>query len=857
MNKLRPPKAADLLARLVLREDEFVERTGDLSEAFLSYSADYGRIKAGFWYWHQILRLLAARLNYQFFGSITMFRNYFKTTLRTIKRYKTFSIINIIGLTLGMAMALLIFQYVKYENSYDRFHAQVASIYRVANGETSTSPTNLAGAMERELPEIELAARVMSWTGFLRSERDTFIERAILFVDPGFLEMFTFPLMSRAAEGPLADPFSILVTKEAAVKYFGTRDPLGRTLVFNNTYDFKVTGVLENVPDNSHLKFDFLGSMEALRSIWGEEYVNRWGSNDIYTYVKLNPRTDAAAFQAKLSDLAERHREEDPKLNPVLQPLTGIHLGGNLMYEMEANSSRRTLTLLSAIASIILLIACFNFMNLSTAMARKRGREVGIRKVVGFTRRQLIGQFYGEALIFSLISLGLALLVVRFALPVVSSFLARPLTFNLLHDPAALVAAVAVTLLTGLVAGSYPALLLSSIQPVKAIRGRFQWGSRGRRNFRTALVVFQFAVSMVLLVSSIVVYNQLRFLKTRSFGDMRDTVLYIHLSDRDIRMNPVPLKTELLRSTHVTAAAAFFNLPIMIPTGNYVYWEGMNEEDRFIVRQTKVDQDFLDFYGLEIVKGRSFFRDAPSDAQSSILINETTARRIGWEDPIGRKIRNGEDEGVVIGVLKDFNFKPLYEEIEPLAVTLLRDEGFFAGANYVSLKIALGGIREALAEIEDIWKRFAPSFPFVFGFMDERIAERYRAEHKMGEGFTLLAAMAVFLACLGIFGMSLFTAEEKVKEIGIRKVLGASSGSVVFFLSRQYVKWVGVAAVIALPLSWFVMQRWLEKFVYRAAIGIGPFVAALIAALFFALATVSIQSLRSALADPVRSIRCE
>ena len=861
MDKKLPttPKTANFILKLFIKEEPFSERTGDLQEIFPSQVKECGLTRARLWYTFQILFILFSFFKTQTEWGVIMFKNYLKVALRNFRRQKVFSFINVVGLSVGMTVSILIFLLIRYERSYDTFHQNTDTIYRVADDDYSTTAANLAQALKQEFPEIKHAARVVKLGGFLQNERGYFNETEIQCVDPEFFNIFSYPLATGNLPEPLEQPFQVLITQELAAKLFGNNDPVDQTVNYNNRFDFIVKGVLQNIPENTHMKFDMLVSILTYKALLGPDYehfLNRWGSHDFWTYIQLQDNVNTTQLEDKFPQFETKYKDLE-KMDIFLQPVRSIHTSGNLRYEMETNTEVRNLYFLSTIALLILLIACFNFMNLATAQVTKRSKEVGLRKVVGSSRWQLIRQFFGESMVFSLVAMGFSLLIVKISLTAFNSFIQRNLELDVFNDIGILAIFLGIAFFTGLVSGCYPALFLSSFEPMRILKGG-KFRSKKSLTFRNMLVVFQFSITIFLIFTSLVVFNQLNFLKDKSFGNIENPIVNILLSDNQLRSNPVLLENELRKNPQILDLTSSYNLPILIPTGNNVTWDGQTEEERFIIRQTNVDYNFIDFYGIEIAKGRTFNRENTTDKSQAVLINETAARRIGWEDPIGKRINYGVNEGmVVIGVMKDFNFKPLYDEIEPLVISLLQDSGYFGGVNYISAKISADHIPQTLKFFEKTWENLSSKYPLSYSFLDERIEARYQTEQKMGSSITYMAIIAVFLACMGIFGLSLFTVEEKTKEIGIRKILGATAANIVFILSKEFVRWVVISAILTFPLAWYVMNKWLQNFAYRTNIGFDAFAYALALSILVAFLAVSFQSIRAALGNPVNALRHE
>ncbi len=798
-----------------------------------------------------------------------MFKNYLKIAFRNIVRQKGYSSINIIGLALGMACCILIYFYIQYELSYDKFHEDYQDIYRVITRQEgnvymgtdywSTTPALLASTMKNDFPEVIKATRVKHRRGIIRYKANRFNE-VLTFVDPDFLDIFTFPIKSGDRHSPISDPFTVLLTQEMAQKYFGEDDPVGKTLLFNNTFEFIVRGVLENIPSNSHFHFDFLASIISLRTIvggdWGARYLNRWRSADFHSYIKLQNGAKPEVLEAKLPAFKTKYEGNASPNNFQLQPLSRIHLHSHLNFEMEANSYAWYLYLFSAIAFFIMLIGCFNYMSLATARSVQRAKEVGLRKVVGAAKRSLIRQFMSESMVFAGIAFLFAIALVSLFLPVFSTLMDRDIHFSILQNYRILLGVIGICLLIGLVAGSYPALYLASLRPVRMLKGNFLASSRKSILFRNSLVIVQFIISIALIICTQVVYDQRDFIKNKDLGFQKEYILNVYIQDPLLRETSQVFKNELLKHNKIEDVTLSSNIPVNIRSGSrFASWEGKIEEEESSlgVYRTSVDYNYFDFYGIEIVKGRPFSEDFPSDQNEAYIINEAVAEYIGWDDPIGKRFgwsRRNLD-GTVIGVIKDFHFFPLHMSIDGLAIKLN------PAGNYLSLKIKPGAASETIAYIDEKWKEYSPEYPFSYTFLDDRIDQLYRTEQRLGKSFNYFTIIAVLIACLGLFAQASHKAQQKTKEIGIRKVLGASISNILLLLSREFVKWVLVANIIAWPIAYFAMNKWLQNFAYRINIGWWTFLLAGAMALVIAILTVSYQAIRAATANPVEALRYE
>lgn len=798
-----------------------------------------------------------------------MLRNYVTVIFRHIKAHKGYSFVSLASLAIGLSCSILIFLYVAYELSYDAYHGGAAQIFRVLReykdgaAWINSSEHPLAASLKKDFPEVIKASRVkkIDEVGIVGFGPKRFYEERIYFVDQDFLDMFTFPLLSGEQASALKEPFSVLLTQDMAEKYFGRKEALGEVLRIKEWYsdqmfDYKVSGVLKNVPKNSHFAFDFLISYNTMYSLkrGGKNSVETWGYFEPKTYVKLAPGGDPESLEQKFPEFLKIHKGEDSESEKMhLQPLKSIHLGGNMRYELERNSDRRLVAIFSAIAAFILIIACLNYVNLSVARSAKRAVEVGVRKVVGAERSQLIRQFLGEAMITSILALLISLLAVSLALPAFRGLTERDLGLDLARNPALLLILLGLTLFAGLLSGSYPALLASSFQPIHIIKGTLKVGSKGSAAFRNSLVIIQFVVSIALLVSTFVVHNQLRFIRTRDLGFDQARIVTIYTMDAGLKRNPEPLKRDLLQNPDIQGVSASLDLPTTIRRSSTVEWAGQEGSKKASMNFTFVDDDFFDVYGVGMKTGRNFSSEFPSDKTQGVILNGAAARELGWDDPLGKRLSVQGRDWTVIGVTNDFNYQSLHWKIDPLVFVYFEGRGM----DYLSIKIRPENVSRTLAFIEEKWKAFSPAFPFQGSFLDERIDRIYRSEQRLEKSFGVFTFLSLAIACLGLFGLVSFMLEQKRKEIGIRKVLGADSRTIVFLLAKEYMKCLALAAVAAWPIGYFIMRNWLQNFAYRTRMGVGIFILSGLVALILTLLTVGYQSVKSAAASPADSIRYE
>jgi putative ABC transport system permease protein len=816
-------------------------------------------------------------------------KNYFKIALRNIKRQKGYSFINIAGLAIGMAVCILILMFVRDELSYDTHHEHKDRIYRIerqwfaADGSFRGALCSVAPSfvpfLENEFPEMEHIVRMLGTGETLISVGDTnFVEERFYYAEHDIFEVFTIPLIKGDPKTALENPNSLVLSESMALKYFGDEDPMGKLMKVGSSKDgYQVTGIMEDVPKNAHLHFDLLASFITLKGIStyyrdGSDYffgTTNFSDNVTHVYMRLAENTDPKDVAARIPGFLDSHLPsfEDDSGNIVkpsqwnnllLRKVTDIHLSSHTNNELEANGDIRYVTLFTLIAIFILIIACINFMNLSTARAVKRAKEVGLRKVVGANRRLLITQFLGESLLIALLAMVLALVIVAVLLPYFSAFSGHDLGFNLLINPLGLFILTSVFLITGLAAGLYPSFYLSAYKPATILRGELSRGTRGTI-IRKALVVFQFAISAVLIICVGVVFKQMRFLQNADLGYQRENIVMIP-ADRTVRQNWRDIKQELLKNPRILAATASKRAPsgrLLDAPGFRIEINGEVLDDPFSMPHNRAEHDFFKTYGMKIVAGRDFSLQIPTDESEAFIINETAVRRLGLNNPeeaIGAPMytQAPNRSGRIIGVVADFNYESMHHEIIPM-LTYIR----IVEANTVSLRITAGNTQETIAYVQSVWDQFNPGYSISYTFLDDRLNELYRNEVRMMQMFGYFSILAIFIACLGLFGLASFTTEQRTKEIGVRKVLGATLSNIVTLLSKEYSKWVLVANIIAWPVAYFGMKIWLQNFAYRVNISLTIFILTALLTFLIALLTVSYQSVKAALGDPAQALRYE
>jgi putative ABC transport system permease protein len=860
--KISPPKIAAWIIERLLDPNVRYAAMGDLEERFQTIARESSLSRARIFFWFQIFLVCPFFIKNFIRWSFEMLKNYIKITLRVIQRHIGFSVIKISGLAIGMACCILILLFVRYELSFDDFHANKNHIYRVLSELDLTQGTEivpitalpLAPAIKNDLPEVTAVTRISDWGDRLFKVGDKRFSEYLFYADADFFDIFTFPLIQGDPKTALVEPFSLVITEELAKKYFGKADPLGQFITIQNSQDYQITGIMQNVPGNSHLRFDSLASFSSRNN---EDRVkgNYWDrfSND-YTYVLLPEGIEPKELESKFpAFMAKQIPVEEDRYSLHLQTLKDIHFSG-WNYDVARRINKDYLYAYSAIAFFILIIACINFMNLATARSSGRAKEVGIRKVVGASRAQLIRQFFTESVVMALLSLLIAIGLGRLLLPKFNQFVRSELTLNVFSDFGLFFGLVVLSLFVGFVSGGYPALVLSAFKPAMVLKKAFGEKAKGL-SFRAVTSVLQFSISIVLIFATAVVYAQIHYMKKKDPGFNAKQIIAIYLNSPSLREKTETLKSEILRNPSILSACASFGTPASgTGSGRSFIPEGYPEGESIHMETLFCDYDFIKTYGLTLISGRNFSREFSTDIENAFILNETAAKKLGWDDPIGRRFSE-EDSGVeakVIGLVKDFHYESMLYEIAPMVLTL-RPYDF----NYISAKISLENVSQVLSFLESKWKEFAPGYPFEYFFVDEEFDRYYNFERRQGQLFTYCSVLAIFISCMGIFGLASFTAEKRTKEIGIRKVLGASVSGIVVLLSKEFVKWVLAANIIGWPVAYFVMKKWLQGFAYRVDLGVWMFALSAFLVLIVALLTVSYQSIKTALADPVNSLRYE
>jgi putative ABC transport system permease protein len=799
-----------------------------------------------------------------------MFKNYLKIAIRNLFKNKIYSFINIAGLAIGFLCFTLIFIFIKNELAYDNFHKKADRVYRpveiqhdpgVGTQHVAVTMGPLAPALKADFPEIVQATRIYRARNiFYKIGENGYFEDGTCLVDPGMFDIFTIPFVKGDPTTALNDPNNLVITEEIAHKFFGNKDPIGKTITASHYFgqdEFIIKGVIENYPKNSHINFTILGSFSFLENRLS--WMKSWYTNSMATYVVLKEGTDVAGLEAKFPNFLRKYRTEEPEnddLELYLQPLKDVHLYSNHIRYQTFNNRQGSINIIytfSVIAIFIMLIACINFMNLSTARSAKRAREVGIRKVLGSDKKNLIYQFLGESVFISLLALILAYFLIELVFPVFKSILGDRVILNYYHQSGFIAQLVGIALVIGIISGSYPAFYLSTILPISTLKGSYM-ASKSGTVLRKILVLIQFSIAIALIASTGIVMDQMRYIQNKDLGYDKEQIIYLPLKTNESREKVQIIKTELLKNFNILDVSATSGLTGSSGSQGTMTAINNEEEQKMMMRYSYVDFDYLSTMGMELIAGRDFSRQISSDTTSSVIINETAVREFGWDNPIGKEFKGeeGKPDYKVIGVVKDYHFYSLRQKIEPLIMFVNPSRLF-----YMVIKINTANIPSTLDYIQKNWNNYLPGHPFDYALLDEYFDRMYKSEADTGKLFGYFSLIAILIGCMGLFGLASFTVEQRTKEIGVRKVLGATVSNIVRLLSKDFMKWVILSSLIAYPAVYLLMRGWLNNFAYRTNIQIITLLLAGLTVVLVAFLTVSFQAIKAAMTDPAKTLRYE
>lgn len=869
MNKHHyPPAWVDRLLESFCSPHLLEEVQGDLHELFEKWVQKYGVRRAKWLYVLHALKFFRPysikRLSFN--NPYAMLKNYFIIAIRNLRKQKLYSFINIGGLAVGLASFLLIMVFVQHELSYDNFYKNADRIHRIVQRQTgndylgtdyfAVTPAPLAAVLLDEFSEITNATIVNDQMSLLQLDDQSYWEKGI-WADAHFFEVFDFPLLQGNIEIVLAQPYSIVLTSSLAHKIFGEENPLGKTLLFQNEDTYTVTGIMPDLPDNSSLQYEFITTIQSESHFAEQLKQQRWGSNSYYVFFTLAEGINPQQLQTKLALSGIPQKFQTDNSYPFhdeyyVHALSDLHLQSGINFDIGLKGDKKYIYLFSIIAVLILLLACINYMNLAVARSIKRAREVGLRKVIGAARLQLMFQFLGESILIAFLALLLALALVQVLEPFFSQLVERSITLDFLGNSILLPGLIVLMIAVGIFSGSYPAIFMSRLEPVKVLKGKVD-GRTSNVRVQRLLIIGQYAVSIALVMSSLVIYYQLQYMQQKELGYEKEHVVTVGVRDHSLLQNYDVIRNEWLSNSNILAMTASNSLPTNVGSSTIINDEdGSGKEDDLAIYEWRVNYDFLKVFGIELVAGRTFSPEIASDVEEGYIINETAAHALGWtpEEAIGKQFTHNGTE-TVIGVVKDFHMHSMHIAIQPLMIHY--------GTSWlsnISLKVSPDDLPETITMLEKTVKRFSP-YPFDYKFLDEHFDQLYKADVRLGETFGFFTILALLIASLGLFGLAAFTAEQRTKEIGIRKVLGASVRNIVTLLSTDFLRLVALSFLLATPIAWFAMHQWLQDFAYRIDIQWWMFALAGIMAIVIAGFTISYQSIRAAIADPVDSLRNE
>ncbi len=862
------PKIAGFILKALIPANDFEYTIGVYEQSYLDIKRHKGNLSAYLWLFLQLCLAVPIFLKMKCAGRTVIVKNYLKVALRTIYRAKLYSFINIIGLMIGFVCCILTFLYIQYELSYDKYHKNADLIYRVLEEHSAhrgqgieLSNSNyypLADALKDNFPEVDNAARIIRISGFANQKGRFISENDFFFTNPEFLEMFSFPLISGDSKSALKEPFSVVITQEMAEKYFDRENPIGHTLSFkegSKAYDLKITGVLKNIPKNSHFTFDFLVSLNSFISASGENAFS-WKSNDWFaTYLQLKNNKDLEELEKKFNALYQIHVKGE---RIHLQPLTSIHLGGNYAAEIETNTTSQYLFLFSTIAVFVMFIACFNYINLSIACYGKRSKEIGIRKVIGAGKKDLIKQILCESFLFSFISLLISILLVMLFLPEFNFLINREIDLKFLNIGILILGVIILVLIVTAVSGSYPALCLSSFNPIKVLKSHQNISLKRFGIFGNVLVTLQFTVSIALIICTIFVTKQIQYIQKKQLDHNDEQIIY-YMMRGTLHDQYESFNNELRKNANILNVSISSGIPMSVssgspmayPIGGHLDWEGKKSNYRINLYGYSVEYEYLRTFNLEMSEGRFFSKEYASDKYNFIL-NVSAIKAMDIQSPIGKMFNMRGKEGQIVGVVKDFHYQSLHQKIEPLILHI--EPSWY---RFIIIKLRSDNLSETIEFVKKTHSKFNPYYQFEYSFFDDHVKKFYRPEKVLSKVFNYFSSLAIFIACLGILGLAVYAVESRRKEIGIRKVLGASVTGIAIMLSKGYTRWILAANFISWPIAYYAMHKWLQSFAYRVDLGIRIFILSGLAAVCIALLTVGYQAIKAATANPVDSLRYE
>ena len=860
MKKVRPDalRLTERILKYLYSQDYYIERSGDLEETYLDKKEELGLLSAKAWLWFQILKLVFGATRINTLWSLTMFKFYLKTAVRNLYKFKTISSINIIGLSVGMAVCILLMLYVQDELSFDRYHRYSDRIFRILENDQPYISPQVSEIVSANFPEIESSARILVRDQcMIQYKEKQFIERQFTYADPNLFSIFSFELMKGNPATVLKRPFSIVISETIAHKYFGNEDPIGKVLRLENKHDYTITGVMEEIPHNSHFRYDILATLAGSRQVFGSAWMSNWGWRNFITYLLAKEGFSQISFGNKVSEFVTENRDfnegESPSTYSV-QALKDIHLySGHIENDIQVQGNISYVLIFSGIGILILLIACFNYVNLLTANATTRAKEVGVKKVVGSSRNQLVRQFIGESVLILIIALCFAITLSYLSLPIFNALTGKSLSLTMLFSSRMILSIIGILVLTGFLSGFYPAFVLSSFQPVKALKGIESTGYR-KLNLGRMLVGGQFTISIILIVCALFMARQLHFLQNEKLGYNQEHIIVTEFHDTEESAKYETLKNELLRNIHVTSVTAASRFP-SDDLNNWGSLQLPGQTERINLPFVHVNFDYFRTFGISPILGRMFSSQMETDRDQALILNEAALKMLGLnQDVIGSSLQISwpNSNRKIIGIVKDFHFESLYNPILPVAFVISPKQCW-----KMAIKIRAASLNETLASIKKTWETFYPEWVFEYQFVDERVKQYYESEERTFHLMGYFTILAILVASLGLFGLVSFTIKRRLKEISIRKVLGAPTAKIFTLLAGELLWGILLSNLVAWPIAWYALNQWLKNFAYHTSLSLWIFILSGMSVLTIALLTMSWQTIRAAMTNPIDTINYE
>jgi putative ABC transport system permease protein len=852
------PRLADRILNYLFSHDCYIERSGDLEETYADMKGELGFFLAKAWLWFQILKFIYSVTQINVVWRLTMFKFYLKTAVRNLCKFKTISSINIIGMSAGMAVCILLMLYVQDELSFDCYHQHLDRIFRILENDNPYTSPRVSEIASVNFPEIDRSTRILVRDQcMVQYKEKQFIEKQFSYADPDIFSIFSFKLKKGDPATVLKRPFSIVISEAIADKYFGEENPIGKVLRLANQYDYTITGVMEEIPHNSHFRYNILATLASSNQVFGSDWMSNWGWRNFITYLLVQENFSQTSFEKKLTQFITENRdfhESESLSNYTLQALKDIHLySGFIDNDIQVQGNISYVLIFSGIGVLILFIACFNYVNLLTANATTRAKEVGIKKVVGSTRNQLIRQFLGESMVVLCIALCFAIALSYLCLPIFNTLTGKSLSLNTLFSGRMVLGILGVLVFAGLLSSFYPAFVLSSFQPVKTLKGIKSSGHK-KLNFGRVIVGGQFTISIILIICALLMARQLHFLQTEKLGYNKEHIIVTEFHDTKESQKYEVLKNELLLNNNITSVTAASR----IPSDDLNNWGSLQipgQSERFDMPFAHINFNYFKTFGIPAIQGRLFSRQMKTDGDQALILNETALKRLGIDqNVIGKQIHISwpSSDRTVIGIVKDFHFESLYNPILPVAFVISPSECWKA-----AIKVRSAHLNETLSFIEKTWKTFYPKWVFEYQFVDERVRQYYESEERTFQLMGYFTFLAIFVACLGLFGLVSFIIKRRFKEISIRKVLGAQDASIFVLLAYEFLWGILLANLIAWPIAWYALNRWLQNFAYHTSLSWWIFIVSGMSVMAVALLTMSWQTLRAARTNPIDSLKYE